>query len=218
MKSKSVFLFVWSIFSGFGIIFAIESWCYELLGVNSYFAIQIKGVIAIIIGFSIGCIHFYVDNNDSNNNNTNDLKLLSPKSLNDANNKSSMMEVTALMSLIAGTIENEIVEYDDDDINKEEKEKEGLLLSNDINNNKNTKKDSTISLPAKIDNVLDDIPVIELVKLKDKTYPSPNECYKIFTEAHLTPPRFLLPPQDVHHIPPHIVALKFISKYNKKNL
>ena len=215
MKGKNLFLFFWSLFSGYGIIFAIESWTLELLQIHSYLSLVIKGSIAIIIGFTCGGIHFYMTvvlQSDNINEKDSSSDSEDASSSDNVKNKTSM-EVTALMALIAGRIENEIV------IDSDTEEKEGLLspkLSSNVG--VNYTKDKTISLPAKIDNAIHDIPIIELVKLKDKTYPSPNECFQIFKEANLLPPRFLLPPQDDKHIPPHIVALKFISKYNKKNL
>eukprot|EP01084_Bolivina_argentea_P228692 386192_1 len=58
---KDMFLVFWSLGSGYGILFAIESWIYEIFGLKSMTAYWIKPYVAILFGFGIGCVHFYFD-------------------------------------------------------------------------------------------------------------------------------------------------------------
>eukprot|EP01084_Bolivina_argentea_P095464 171629_1 len=58
---KDIFLVFWSLGSGYGIIFAVESWILEIMGIKSITSCWIKPYVAILFGFSIGCIHFYYD-------------------------------------------------------------------------------------------------------------------------------------------------------------
>ena len=57
MNSKDIFLLIWSIGSGYGMVYAIISWLMELLEVKYFIH---KGIISVIIGFAIGGIHFYI--------------------------------------------------------------------------------------------------------------------------------------------------------------
>eukprot|EP01084_Bolivina_argentea_P058462 106768_1 len=199
----NIFLLLWSLLSGYGILFAIESFCYELLALDSMLSFALKGTVAILIGFSIGGIHFYITINDSDD------------MLSKVENQTSV-ELTELMSAIAGRIEAELSD-DDEDIDEKESLITPVTKISKNKNKQNYKIDKTISLPQKISNEL------VFIKSKDRKlspedrYPSPEECFHLFQEAKLSPPRFLLPATDEKHIPPHIVALKFISKYNKKN-
>lgn len=54
------FLLFWSVGSGYGILFAIESYLWDLFGLDAYFWKVSKGIIAIIFGSIIGLIHFYI--------------------------------------------------------------------------------------------------------------------------------------------------------------
>ena len=47
----------------------------------------------------------------------------------------------------------------------------------------------------------------------DEKYMSAAQCYDKFKEAGLTPPQFLLPPEDQNHIPPHIIAMTLLKMY-----
>eukprot|EP01084_Bolivina_argentea_P088927 160565_1 len=47
----------------------------------------------------------------------------------------------------------------------------------------------------------------------DEKYMSPSQCYDKFLSAGLTPPQFLLPPDNDNHIPPHIVAMTLLKMY-----
>eukprot|EP01084_Bolivina_argentea_P095461 171624_1 len=58
---KDIFLLFWSLSSGYGIIFAIESYIYELFGFKSTIAYIIKPAVATLVGVAIGCVHFYYD-------------------------------------------------------------------------------------------------------------------------------------------------------------
>eukprot|EP01084_Bolivina_argentea_P228691 386191_1 len=58
---QQCFLIFWSLGSGYGILFAIESWIYEIFGLKSMTAYWIKPYVAILFGFGIGCVHFYFD-------------------------------------------------------------------------------------------------------------------------------------------------------------
>eukprot|EP01084_Bolivina_argentea_P095460 171623_1 len=58
---KDIFLVFWSYSSGYGIIFAIESYIYELFGFKSRIAFIIKPCVALIVGVGIGIVHFHFD-------------------------------------------------------------------------------------------------------------------------------------------------------------
>jgi len=49
----------------------------------------------------------------------------------------------------------------------------------------------------------------------DKKYLSPAQCHDKFKAAGLTPPQFLLPPDNPNHIPPHIVAMTLLKMYTE---
>eukprot|EP01083_Nonionella_stella_P037345 101780_1 len=74
---RDIFLLLWSLGSGYGIIFACESFAYECLGINLQIMFLVKGLLAVFIGFIIGGIHFYytkpdpVDKLDDNDTTTN---------------------------------------------------------------------------------------------------------------------------------------------------
>mmetsp|Transcript_39693 Transcript_39693/g.63513 ORF Transcript_39693/g.63513 Transcript_39693/m.63513 type:complete len:166 (-) Transcript_39693:307-804(-) len=59
MNYEQAFMLFWSLASGFGIIFAIESWLYDMHGLKQdpYFP-GFKGVVAVCLGFLIGGIHY----------------------------------------------------------------------------------------------------------------------------------------------------------------
>eukprot|EP00483_Globobulimina_turgida_P010265 UN10284 len=62
MNIKSSFMFFWSLSSGFGIIFAILSWIYDLyLQDHPHFS-GFKGVISLFIGTIIGVVHYNLSN------------------------------------------------------------------------------------------------------------------------------------------------------------
>ena len=63
--TKQSFLLFWSLFSGFGIIFAVESFFYELFQIEGgHQNTGIKGAIALFVGFAIGSIHFQLTVDD----------------------------------------------------------------------------------------------------------------------------------------------------------
>ncbi len=96
-------------------MFAIESMCLELLDINSYSAIQLKAIGAVIIGFGIGVIHFYTIIDDHHHNNKKAEGLISILRANSFTNRvnkvSDNLEITALMQGIAGRIEHEESSY-----------------------------------------------------------------------------------------------------------
>eukprot|EP01084_Bolivina_argentea_P084803 153323_1 len=55
---QQIFLLLWSLGSGYGIIFAIESFFYEYYQINSQSMTALKGIIALSVGLSIGLYHF----------------------------------------------------------------------------------------------------------------------------------------------------------------
>eukprot|EP01084_Bolivina_argentea_P283195 484965_1 len=76
MNVRSSFMLFWSLSSGFGILFAILSWIYDLYKLDGDpFFTGFKGVLALIIGLFIGAVHFKI----SANNNTVSNYLKSPK-------------------------------------------------------------------------------------------------------------------------------------------
>ena len=59
MNSQSAFLLFWSLSSGFGIIFAISSWVYDIYGIKQDpFFPGSKGVLSLVLGFILGLIHY----------------------------------------------------------------------------------------------------------------------------------------------------------------
>ena len=69
-------------------------------------------------------------------------------------------------------------------------------------------------LPSKIGNILPNIYSNSKRKPKNSSqfhgYPSPSECYQMFKDAGLKPPKFLENPENAQHIPPHIIALELL--------
>eukprot|EP01084_Bolivina_argentea_P045173 83147_1 len=61
---KQCFLLFWSLASGYGIVFAIESFFYEYFGVTTHLTIAIKGIIAVSFGIMLGIIHFILTVDD----------------------------------------------------------------------------------------------------------------------------------------------------------
>eukprot|EP00483_Globobulimina_turgida_P001143 UN01145 len=61
---KQGFLLFWSLGSGYGIIFAIESFFYEYFQIQSSLMTAIKGIIAVCVGLVIGIIHFILTVDD----------------------------------------------------------------------------------------------------------------------------------------------------------
>eukprot|EP00483_Globobulimina_turgida_P005598 UN05608 len=50
----------------------------------------------------------------------------------------------------------------------------------------------------------------------DNKYMSPSQCGEKFENAGLCPPHFLLPPDNIAHIPPHIVVMTLLKMYTEK--
>lgn len=50
----------------------------------------------------------------------------------------------------------------------------------------------------------------------DSKYMSPSQCYDKFKNSGMSPPRFLLPPDNEQHIPPHIIAMTLLKMYTEK--
>eukprot|EP01084_Bolivina_argentea_P202202 345544_1 len=61
---KQWFLLLWSLGSGYGIVFAIESFFYEYFGFDTRLEIALKGLIAICFGIIIGFMHFILTVDD----------------------------------------------------------------------------------------------------------------------------------------------------------
>eukprot|EP01084_Bolivina_argentea_P202203 345546_1 len=61
---RQCFLVFWSLGSGYGIVFAIESFFYEYFGMSAPWKIAIKGIVAVSLGIMIGIIHFILTVDD----------------------------------------------------------------------------------------------------------------------------------------------------------
>lgn len=66
MKLKALFMLFWSLSSGFGIIFAILSWIYDLMSLTQDPLFQgFKGCAAILVGTAIGITHYQLSSGNS---------------------------------------------------------------------------------------------------------------------------------------------------------
>eukprot|EP01083_Nonionella_stella_P069298 184658_1 len=72
MTLKLWFMLFWSLSSGFGIVFAISSWIYELHSLKQDpFFCGFKGTVSLFIGSIIGLTHFKLSDNDASSHITN---------------------------------------------------------------------------------------------------------------------------------------------------
>jgi len=115
----------------------------------------------------------------------------------DINDNGSTLEQ---MSIVADKTEIKIVN------NKDKLKNIAAFIDVNVNN---------FSLPKQMGNILQNIYNIDESKPLNNDftfngYPSPNECYIMFKNAGLKPPKFLLNPDNSDHIPPHIIALKLL--------
>merc|ERR1719464_1916146 len=106
INAKVLFLFAWSICSGFGIVFALESWLFELLVIESALAVSMKGIVAWSVGVGFGCIHFYIEKVSAAS--------MTPQPQSDVEtlhryNSKKMVEITELMSSSAWRMEDELL-------------------------------------------------------------------------------------------------------------
>eukprot|EP00485_Elphidium_margaritaceum_P000772 CAMPEP_0202689134 /NCGR_PEP_ID=MMETSP1385-20130828/4475_1 /ASSEMBLY_ACC=CAM_ASM_000861 /TAXON_ID=933848 /ORGANISM="Elphidium margaritaceum" /LENGTH=130 /DNA_ID=CAMNT_0049344227 /DNA_START=129 /DNA_END=521 /DNA_ORIENTATION=+ len=79
VNNSQMFMLFWSLFSGFGIIFALLSWVYDINGIKvDPFFPGFKGVVALSFGLCIGLIHYKLsmcvqdDNENKRKNNESD--------------------------------------------------------------------------------------------------------------------------------------------------
>ena len=67
MDFKEGFMLFWSLSSGFGIIFAISSWIYDINGIKQDpFFSGFKGIISLFLGVIIGITHYQISSNYTN--------------------------------------------------------------------------------------------------------------------------------------------------------
>mmetsp|Transcript_63386 Transcript_63386/g.57104 ORF Transcript_63386/g.57104 Transcript_63386/m.57104 type:complete len:132 (-) Transcript_63386:158-553(-) len=109
MNFKQGFMLFWSLSSGFGIIFAILSWLYDINEIKQDpFFVGFKGVLALFLGTIIGIIHYKISSNhcdkdvtskQSNTTTTQESELQSIKiKISHINNKSNMNPMENEMS------------------------------------------------------------------------------------------------------------------------